>query len=175
MFCCLLCLTCWMSLLHTFLRSWLRVSSPQGKWEQPVCEHPLVWDLSTSFSCNWLKNIISLLLHLRKTIYPGPLVLKWHKRLNHRLKRRLPCNDVSNYFHASSWPQLQLFSLAAVLFPLYKSVSIHTRLKKEATYPRSISFWKSCWFSHRLFYNCICLLPYLNQKIGDLKWFWQKA
>lgn len=40
-FCCLLCLTCWTSLLYAYLHSSFVVSSSWGNQEQPVCRHPL--------------------------------------------------------------------------------------------------------------------------------------
>lgn len=131
LFCCLLCLTCWTSLLYTCLHSWFVVSSSQGNWEQPVCKHPLAWDLSISSSyniifCNWLRNIISLLLYIRKIIYPEPLVLKWHKR--QITKYRSPWNYTSNYSRTDSWQWLQLFSVLLIL--PYKLTLITTSMKE---------------------------------------------
>lgn len=115
-FCFLLCLTCWTSLLYAYLHSSSVVSSSWRSQEQPVCKHPLAWDLSASSNynitfCNWLKNI-SLLLYIRKIIYPAPLVLRWHKSQTKSQTKA----SITLQWHQRLFPYILLTATPAILF-----------------------------------------------------------
>lgn len=80
------------------------------------------------------------------------VALQWCRRL---LPYNLLTSTPANLFSCNTEPTTQI------------NVDTH-QIKRRDNMSPVTSLWKTCWFPHRLFYNCIYLLSYLRRKLNWL-------